>query len=318
MKKFFVKCFALALILFPTILLLNILYPMTAYGKYRHGVSKFSKVPNNIELANLGSSHGTESFDYTGIPYRTFNFALGGQYYLYDYAILKQYIDHFDKGAVVIILVEYFEITQVRTDYSDQISRYHSFLDKQYLPEGSAADYTKYALFPILSAGDSLKSIFQSNKIQTKTNKIHNRADNNYEYILEDAPDRYKSYTETVDTIGMGTDMGFAYNKKLLCGMIEFCLSHGLQPVLVSTPITSVLNSIYDEKSPEFFDTFYRFSREVCAEYPQVPYFDYSHDERFSNDFTLFADIDHLRANGAKKFTPIVVSDIEAAGLLKH
>jgi hypothetical protein len=70
----------------------------TNYWKLQNSVDKFNAVPHNIQLANLGSSHGTDGFDYTGIPYRTFNFALGGQHYPYDYAILNQYINDFEKA----------------------------------------------------------------------------------------------------------------------------------------------------------------------------------------------------------------------------
>jgi hypothetical protein len=55
---------------------------------------------------------------------------------------------------------------------------------------------------------------------------------------------------------------------------------------------------------------------ELRAEYPSVPYFDYSHDERFSRDLSLFFDSDHLNARGAKQFTPVVIADLHEAGLL--
>jgi hypothetical protein len=50
--------------------------------------------------------------------------------------------------------------------------------------------------------------------------------------------------------------------------------------------------------------------------YPSVPYFDYSQDPRFENDFPLFHDGDHLNTADEERFTPIVVSGLQAAGLL--
>jgi lysophospholipase L1-like esterase len=81
-------------------------------------------------------------------------------------------------------------------------------------------------------------------------------------------------------------------------------------------PMTSILNNVYAERLPGFFDTYYRFTREICEKYPGLEFFDYSHDSRFVNDFSLFFDGDHLNAYGAEKFTRIVVADLEASGLL--
>jgi lysophospholipase L1-like esterase len=72
------------------------------------------------------------------------------------------------------------------------------------------------------------------------------------------------------------------------------------------------LNEIYDERLPAFWDTFYRFTRELCEAYPDVPYLDYSHDSRFTHDFSLFTDGDHLNASGAKKFTAVVIADLHS------
>jgi hypothetical protein len=119
------------------------------------------------------------------------------------------------------------------------------------------------------------------------------------------------------DTIEAGEE-GFAYNQELVCKMVELCLAHDIRPVLVATPITSILNSIYDKNAPDFFDTFYRFAREICEKYPGLEFFDYSHDNRFVNDFSLFIDSDHLNDYGAEKFTPIMAADLEASGILKR
>jgi lysophospholipase L1-like esterase len=110
---------------------------------------------------------------------------------------------------------------------------------------------------------------------------------------------------------------GFSYNKAWVSKIIELCLAHDIQPVLITTPITSVLNTVYAERSPKFFETFYRFTRELQEAYPSVPYFDYSHDPRFENNFSLFFDGDHLNTAGAGKFTAIVVSDLQSRGLLQ-
>ena len=111
-------------------------------------------------------------------------------------------------------------------------------------------------------------------------------------------------------------DEGYQLNLAEVCQLIKFCLDNGLQPVLVTTPITTVLNDIYAEDE-DFFTTFYNFIAEVQAQFPGVPYFDYSHDTDFSPKFELFTDGDHLNVYGARAFTARVVADLQNAGLLK-
>jgi hypothetical protein len=112
------------------------------------------------------------------------------------------------------------------------------------------------------------------------------------------------------------SEEGFAYNKSLVSKMIELCYANDIQPVLISTPVSYILNQIYIENSPDFFDTFYRFSRELQEAYPSLAYFDYSRDPRFENDLSLFSDTSHLNTAGAKHFTAIVIDDLKTAGIL--
>jgi hypothetical protein len=321
MKKLLVKSCVLLALVFALLCLLNRWYTSTNFWKYqKNEIVKFASVPDHLQLANLGSSHGLNSFDYSGLPYRAFNFALSSQRYVYDYAVLKQYLNHFDRGAVCVILVEYFEITRVKKDFSDQIMRYYRFLDRRTMPEYHLANYIQYAAFPVLSLGNNIFNGSLNNLDKDLiAEQIERRASTMTiselkEYCLK----KHESWT-TDSVNGFEAEAGeegFAYNQALLDNIIDLCMAHNIRPVLVSTPVTSILNGIYAEKSPDFFDTFYRFSREVCAKYPAVPYFDYSHDTRFTVDFSLFVDGDHLNMDGATKFTRMMVDDLISAGLL--
>jgi hypothetical protein len=234
--------------------------------------------------------------------------------------VLKQYLNHFDRGAVCVILVEYFEITRVKKDFSDQIMRYSRFLDRRNMPEYHLANYIQYASFPVLSLGNN---IFNSGLNNLDKDLIAEQIERRSSTMTISELEEYclkKHESWTTDSVNgfeaeAGED-GFAYNQALLGNLIDLCLAHDIRPVLVSTPVTSILNDIYAEKSPAFFDTFYRFSHEVCAKYPGLLYFDYSHDPRFTGDFSLFFDGDHLNTDGATKFTRVVGDDLISAGFL--
>ncbi|MDR2746208.1 MAG: hypothetical protein LBB77_02075, partial [Treponema sp.] len=274
-------------------------------------------VPQNIQLANFGSSHGRYDFEWSDSPYQAFNFGLDSQLHLYDYALLRQYSKHFDKNAVVIFLIEYFEIEMIKINYSDQIPRYYRILDKKYTPEYSFWDYIRYAVFPLLSAGDNIRLIVYDINPEVAFQKKW------YSTMSEEELAEYSSKhhidwtTDSPDgtTLQKGAE-GFVHNQKILSDIIDYCLARELQPVLISTPITGIFNDVFEERTSDFFETFYRFSREISEKYPNVPYLDYSHDKRFENDISLFFDGDHLNIYGAKKFTSIVVEDIQSLGLL--
>jgi hypothetical protein len=307
----------LTLIVSCILFFLNALYIRTETWKYQNNVEKFAHVPQGIQIANFGSSHGRDDFEWSDSPYQAFNFGLSSQRHLYDYALLQQYINHFDKNAVVILLIEYFEIESIKVDYSDQIPRYYRILNKEYMPEYSLRDYIRYAVFPVLSAGTNIRSIILDSNPEDVFQKNWHNTMPEEELVKYCSKHHIDWTTDSPDgtTLQKGLE-GFVYNKKILSDIIDYCLACGLQPVLVSTPITGIFNNIFEERTPNFFETFYRFSREISGKYPHVPYLDYSHDKRFENNISLFYDGDHLNIYGAKKFTSIVIKDIQSLGFL--
>jgi hypothetical protein len=312
MKKFLLNCLLLFMPFLSLVGILNFLYIKTNYWQETivNEVLKFKDIPEHIQLANVGSSHGIRSFDYNSVPCQSYNFSLSSQYFLYDYLVLKQYINRFNKGAVLFIPISYFQITRIKTDFRDQRARYYHFLAKKYMDFYSIQEKTLFARIPVLTAErDTLKFIIKDIppipefKFMTETELI--------EYCIE----KHKLWTTDSNNVFEAGEEGLTHNKYWVGQIIELCYANNIQPILVTTPITSVLNNIYMEKTPDFFDNFYRFTRELQETYPGLPYFDYSHDPRFEEDFSLFFDGDHLNTIGAKKFTAIVMSDLQASGL---
>ena len=309
MKNFFGKSIVLFLLLISTIAFLNFLYTNTNYWK-NNVSSKFLDVPENIQLANVGSSHGINSFDYSDVSYRGFNFGLSDQRFLYDYAIIKQYAGKFDKNAVLLIPISYFEITQIKSNFKDQRARYYHFLDKENMDFYSIQEKILFTRIPVLTAGQTFKFIIKDQP-PTPVLKVTKEPE-----LTRHSINRHRKWTSDRRADIENREKGFAHNKSLVSQIVEFCYAHDIQPVLITTPITSAMNNIFREKTPDFFDDFYRFTSELQEAYPSLPYLDYSHDPRFENDFSLFRDSDHLNINGAKKFTSVVVSDLQTNGLL--
>lgn len=312
MKKFVVKFLAFLVLIICSIGILNFLYVNTNYWKmhYVDETVKFKNIPQHIQLANVGSSHGVNSFKYDNVPYRSFNFALGGQRFLYDYAVLKQYIHYFEKNAVLLIPISYFQITTIKRNFKDQHGRYYLFLENELMDSYSIPERILFSFIPVLTSGNTLRYIIKDFTRQPPEHFMTEQE------LIRNSKTRYEDWITGNTYEYEAGEEGFIHNKHIVSQIIELCYTNDIQPVLVTTPITSVLNNIYKENSPDFFDTFYRFSRELQEAYPSLLYLDYSHDPRFENDFSLFSNADHLNSIGAEKFTSIVIHELQTNGIV--
>lgn len=312
MKLFFIKLTLLTVLLVSAFLFLNKLYTNTNSWKDENNMYKFSNIPDNLTLANVGSSHAVFALKYDVVPeFKAFNFALAAQPYFYDYEILNKYINHFAEKAVVLIPVSYFGITR-QEDFSPFRKRYYRILDKKSMDYWSLKEYLLYSKFPILSAGiDKTRFLYDISEENMSAFFNHSdfmQEDELYNYCIK----KHKGWTSPEFEFGQE---GYNYNIQAVSKIIDLCYSHKLVPVLISIPITDILNSIY-EQDKDFFFIFEKFGKELCNKYPELLYFDYSRMEEISTNHKLFADGDHLNNAGAEKFTRLIVKDLIAHKLL--
>jgi len=312
MKRLFIKILILFSIVFLLFFLVNLRYAKTNHWKYQNDVHKFMSIPNDIELANLGSSHGNWGFYYNYTPeIKAFNFGLGSQKFFYDYAMLQQFIGHFKKDAVLLIPISYFAMIHY-TDEQEQQNfnvvrpRYYRILDKKYLDSWSFIDCLQYKTFPILSSGIHVLDVIKDSG--PTEDPYFQRTGTMGDEALKDYCENYRKIYSTVEKSD-------TLNIESVSKIVDFAVKNNLRPVFVSTPILGYLNDIFAQDE-EFFPTFYRFIDNLIKKYPNVPYLDYSHDERIVSHRELFADGDHLNMFGAELFTKFVVSDLRKIGML--
>lgn len=77
-----------------------------------YGTKKFFNMPEGIQICNFGSSHGLNGFNYDGVSdkFSCFNFSLHSQTLMYDYRILKHYVNHIKEGGIVFVIISYFSL----------------------------------------------------------------------------------------------------------------------------------------------------------------------------------------------------------------
>ena len=311
MKKFFLKLFIYSLLISLIILGLNALY----IQKENDGTRKFTDgVPNNIQVCNFGSSHGLSGFNYEDAErkYTCFNFALGSQTLLYDYKVFINYKDKIQKGAKVFLLASYFSFFGVPDvqdrQFASKNKRYYKFLSPDLIEQYDTKTNFYVNYFPSLAA-DDLVSFFRVIMPKAPTN--------NAVHSINPAQAKGIARHTCIRHITQHTDINGQriYNHeaiKALYDLINLCREIEAEPILITMPYLHEYVNEVEQGDPEFFNDFYSIINEVTQK-TGIKYYDYARDERYTSNYALFSDTDHLNKNGARKFTNDILREV--AGL---
>lgn len=338
MKKFYdVLRFSLKCILIPAaavflIYCLNKPYRRIDADKY-WDISKFTTLKalyTDVQIGNLGSSHGAYDFDYTALEkrgYSCFNFANTSQSYDYDYAVLKEYGHYMTSGSVMFIPVSYFSFNnEVINDSEAQAMsvRYYRFLSPENIPNYDAYIDLITTRLPVLSAGEDILQILPKISADSSegggmsktpldllnmpltvyaaesaddTNSVNNI---NIEEFAARARERYSRHFDNKEEYFLPERIGELYD------IINYCKEHEITPVLITTPFSVYYRDLVPE---EFLQKFHETVSAIATD-TGVSYYDYSYDERFRDNLAYFADSDHLNEEGSAYFMQALLDDV--------
>lgn len=278
----------------------------------RNNNSQIKNVPDGITLCNFGSSHGLYSFNYANFTdkYVCYNFGQTSQRLSYDYRILYNYIDKFADGAIIIIPISHFSFFgPLETSYDNFASlnkRYYKFLPSELIKEYDKKTDFFVNYVPALAADDSISLV---KTLMGKGEESAWDSTTSKEFAETNAYNRYQTFVKSkLDENGKRW-----YNSEeidALYKMIELCKMNNLVPVMVSTPLLTEYSKAVKENDPSFLNDFYGVI-DTVVEKTGVTYLDYSFDTRFTNDYSLFFDVDHLNRVGALLFTEIIVEELQ-------
>ncbi len=335
--RFILKCILIPAAAIFLIYCLNKPYRHIDANKYLD-VSKFSTLRayyTEVQIGNIGSSHGAYDFDYTPLTergYSCFNFANTSQSFNYDYAILKEYGHFLAPGSVLFIPVSYFSFNNevINASEAQALSvRYYHCLTPENVP-----DYDPYIdlvanKFPVLSAGEDILKIFPDLKLSLtafakennettdnieKNNKIDNNNENNDEIIdtpdtnaeinIEEfaarAKDRYSRHFDNKEEYFLEERIADLYD------ILNYCKENEITPVLITTPFSIYYTELVSE---EFLQEFDETVKRIASD-TGVSYYDFSNDERFRDNLTYFADSDHLNEKGCEFFMQVLLEEV--------
>lgn len=308
---FIIKCIAIPGAAILLLSLLNIPYRKIDDAKYMDlwNLRMLGNQINEVEIANVGSSHGAYDFTYedlTGEGYSCFNFGNVSQTYAYDLALLKEYGEHLDDDCVLFIPVSYFSFNNETVNESEAQAlsvKYYHCLSPKNIPDYDLFTDIVTARFPILSAGEDLLKLLPGRltvSAQEKNEDTPEIDSATVEEFANRAAARFDRHFNNKDSYFLPE------REAQLRELIAYCQEHGITPVLITTPFSVYYNSPVPE---DFLDQFHSTVNQIASD-TGVNYYDYSHDDRFMENLTLFSDSDHLNAEGADYFMEILEEEV--------
>lgn len=319
MKKFIVKFILFVAVIVVPFSILNGLYKNTNYWKSSNETYELRYYPDGIALLNLGNSHEMAGFCY-GKFYRgvSNNFATSSQPFYYSHQVLKSAEESIADGAVVLIPIScfdwYYNWRELFGEIRTYNNRYYSFLKPWQICGFNMDDYIECGVCPLFTAKENVKYIFQDINlpdIEYVDNSM--LMDNGIDYANEVVDYKYNSLMNDVMDLGPKKDRVYEQNKNDMIHLIDYCYTKGYRPVLLSTPVTSLLN---DRFSEDFKNDFDEKNQEICRSYPDLLFLDYSKDKEFTDNLQYFRDSDHMNSYGGDAYTERVLSDLVKAGMI--
>ena len=267
---------------------------------YKYKNEWMNRNADRVETLIYGSSHGMNGINPSYIDGLAFNLGLMSQSLKYDAFLLLKWGDQYKKLKTIIVPISYFTFFFDEPFGSPQVPCYY----KNYMDCPYHSGVNRYS--------------FEMLYFKQMHGKYVTVRNNGWKVLCDElgwlgsdpkAPD-WDDPVQAKKTVQLhsGTTDYVSSNYDYLREMALYCKTHQVRMILVSTPMWKIYNQLLDSNRVEIIRSqIYKIQKEFGLEY-----YNYREDSRFAEDD--FSDIQHLSASGAKKFTKILMNDINAKG----
>ncbi len=261
---------------------------------------------NNIEILNLGSSHGLYDINPVCFSYQGYNIAIEGQSLYFDKRILFKYISKMPKLKMVFILISYHTFLAENLSKPKDINR--DFFYLHYWNIGCKDlpifDVRRFSITSIYSYNEIVSFINSGFKIDLhsnmeKTGFSHFDNGNPLKYITDSSGKKHVGeHNDCFDA----TKLIYIVND--FEDMLRELKKRNVKIVVLTTPV-------YHTYSDYCNENYLKMKKNILLEKQKIYnyyIFDYFNDKRFTIED--FMDNDHLKISGATKFSKIIDSEI--------
>ena len=272
---------------------------------YKFKYEWMQKNAKDVEILNFGSSHTFSAIRPEFLEGKAFNLANVSQGLQLDLFLLEYWADRYKKLKTVICPVSSFTWFDFGLEKGGEAYRcryYKLYMDCDLYP---GSFFHNLELSDLRTAkGKIAKLLFP------KTDPGYDEYGwGNTNKLSEKNMGKWNDGTEAETVVKRHTYKNWGainQNYALMKEMADFCKSHKIQLVLITTPCW---HSYYDHLNGEQLAKMYELTHKIQQEY-NLPYFDYLKDPRFEADD--FYDSNHLSDVGAIKFSKILDKDIRS------
>ncbi len=301
MKKFLYRATVFCSLIFvaSAVVEISLLYKTNTYSyKHKYIMSHL----DSIHVLLMGNSHILDSMIPDSIGNGVFNAAISGRSYVYDNDLLKQYVPLLTNLETVIIPLDYFcfcfgRETDNPRNILRQIDLTRTYKCMYYKYMNVKADYwywpelinSKMQLIPrFLKTSEQLRGC---DSLGYSRQKLSNRMSKWELSALPPLIDTHLPHDEE-----MAKNLFDTYSS-----MASITMSKGVRLILISTPM---YQTCQEDMNKDVLVEMKSFATKLKKRYPNVEYYDYTFDARFSEDD--FIDASHLSEFGAAKFSKII------------
>ena len=272
---------------------------------YKYKYDWMQKNAKDVEILILGSSHTFYGIRPEFFEGKAFSLANVSQGLRQDLFLLKYWADKYKSLKTIICPISFFSWFGHGLEYGSESYRcryYKIYMDCDLYPDFSLYNFE-------LSDFRIAKGKFTKLLFPYTDPGYDNYGWGNTCTLSEKNLKEWNDGTEAEAAVKRHTVKNWDYiyqNYSLMKELAEFCQSHKIQLVLITTPCWP---SYYDNLNSEQLKKMYEQTHKIIQEY-NLPYFDYLKDPRFEADD--FYDSNHLSDVGAIKFTKILDADIKS------
>lgn len=315
MKKLLFKCALLALLVGMILYGGGVAYRQTtAYRNLERTeeTEKFHELPDQVDIAVVGSSHGRDAFQYPPEGTVLFNFSMSSQTPQYDLAMLRQFQDRIRPDGLVILTVSYTSpyCTDTEKQFQNKQPRYYRILSAKNIVDVDSGKYWLGRLSPVLTLEpqDLVSAFLVRPELIPTTDERAGHNQLSAEKIADEQTRIKQDHWSAISPVypNINPVMWNAYHE-----MLDLCREKGWNVVLVTPPYPEEYNSCFPDN---FYESFLLRMEELSQEYG-VQYLDYSHALEFAGCYDLYKNIDHLNLEGAAVFDRQFFADIQTLGL---
>lgn len=312
MKRFLSKCLLLGLILLLVLAAAGQVYKgTTAYRntEITEDTVKYHYVPEEVDFAVFGPSHGRDAFPFYEAYEHAFNFALSSQTPAYDYLVMRQFQDRIQPGATVVITVSYLSPYwyESQEEFQDKQERYYRFLSPWNIQDVDIPHWLLQRISPLLTT--SVESTVAAFLHPPALADDPNAAAGTHQIQQSDiASEQERIAQDHVAVVERGYPTVNPVMWEAFENMLTLCEEKGWNAILLTPPYLADYTACFPEG---FYEEFCRQVESLSDQY-DVAWLNYSRDEDFAHAYAYFKNIDHLNYAGAEVFEEKFRNDLAA------